>query len=243
MSRQHVLKLVSVFMVVAVVVAMSMATMSVAPAHADSVLGSYAGTIASGPQYDLYTLDLRANAQISAIVYCDPAAPTLDSILTVFFPGSDTSDTSFADVYNDDGGTQVCGGFRNSVVVFVTPVAGVYTFRVDGFGSATGDYTLQISDSTGCVALMPLPTTAVVGSFLSDATLYAVPGVAISPTLTIEAGKTAWVTGVDTSGQYYQVMWACSVLWVDRATMGPNYDDVWQGRPLPTNVIDTSAAK
>ena len=243
MVYQRVLKFVSVVTLVAIVFTMSISTTSVAPVHADSLLASYTGTIASGPQYDLYTVDLRANAQITAIVYCDAASPTLDSILTVYFPGSDPSNTSFADIYNDDGGSQVCGGFRNSVAVFVTPVAGAYTFRVDGFGSATGDYSLIISDTTGCVALMPLSTTAVVGAFLSDATLYAVPGVAIFPTLTIEAGKTAWVTGVDTSGQYYQIMWACSFIWVDRGTMGPNYDDVWQGRPLPTNIIDSSAAK
>jgi len=89
----------------------------------------------------------------------------------------------------------------------------------------------------GCDVRMGLPTTSVVGSFLSDALLYAEPGVSTSPALTLSAGKTAWVLGEDASGGYYKILWVCDYLWVKKGTLGPNPDAVWQGRPLPTNVV------
>ena len=111
---------------------------------------TYTGTIASGPQYDLYAVDLVAGNIVTGSVYCAPPPNnTLDSILSVYFPGSDSSSTSNADVYNDDGGPDICGGFRDSTLTFVAPVTGSYTFRVDGFGSATGDYTLVIQVEPG----------------------------------------------------------------------------------------------
>jgi hypothetical protein len=84
---------------------------------------------------------------------------------------------------------------------------------------------------------MGLPTTSVVGSFVSDALLYAEPGVATSPALTLTAGKTAWVLGVDKTGEYTKILWVCDYLWVKKGTLGPNYDAVWKGEPLPTNVV------
>ncbi len=89
----------------------------------------------------------------------------------------------------------------------------------------------------GCDVQMPLPATAVVGALVADAPLYAEPGVAVSPALTLAAGKTAWVLGLDASGQYYKILWVCDFLWVPASSMGPNYDSVWQGRPLPSGVV------
>jgi len=51
------------------------------------------------------------------------------------------------------------------------------------------------------------------------------------------AGKTAWVIGPDATGQWYKIAWACDFLWVPAGSLGPNFDDVWQGRPLPTNTV------
>jgi hypothetical protein len=59
---------------------------------------------------------------------------------------------------------------------------------------------------------------------------------AVTP-ITIAAGKTLWVLGVDSSGDFYKVVMAGRYFWVPVDTMGPNFDNVWQGRPLPTNVI------
>lgn len=111
---------------------------------------AFSGTIASGPQYDLYSINLIGGESVDATVYCaDPPNNTLDTIVSVYFPGSDPSSTANADVYNDDGGSQLCGGFHNSHLAFGAPVTGVYVFRVDGFGSATGDYTLNIVTGGG----------------------------------------------------------------------------------------------
>lgn len=89
----------------------------------------------------------------------------------------------------------------------------------------------------GCDVSLPVPATAVGGTFVTDAALYAEPGVLTSPTLTIPAGQSARVIGLDASGQYYKIAWVCNFLWVRSNTIGPNYDSVWQGRPLPTDVV------
>ena len=56
--------------------------------------------------------------------------------------------------------------------------------------------------------------------------------------MTIKAGNSARVIGLDASGQYYEIIWVCGYVWVPKATMGPNYDAVWNGAPLPVGVVD-----
>jgi hypothetical protein len=251
MLHHRSLKLASVFVFIAIVFVPVVSFMPAASPASAAFSASYSGTIASGAQFDLYTLELRAGASIVATLVCDELSPgnrPLDPVLSVYFPGSDSSDTINADVYNDDGFGQDddpagvdCNAFDSSRVFFTTPVAGTYTFRADGFGSSTGPYTLSISDSSGCVSLLYLPSTSVVGAFVTDAPVYSDPGVLTNPQITIEAGKTYWVLGVDATGQYYAIYIACSRVWVPVSSMGPNYDDVWQGRPLPTVVIESSA--
>lgn len=211
------------------------------PSQPSTVLadgGTRSGVIASGAQYDLHTFTIGADTPITVTVTCASAPNnTLDTILTIFFPGSDPSNTSYANLYNDDGGAQVCGGFHNSTASFVAPVSGDYIFRVDGFGSATGGYSLDVSFGSGCDGHLNL-TDAVVGSFVTDAQIYSEPGVLVAPTVTIPAGKAYWVTGVDASGDYYRIYLQCSAVWVPVSSVGPNYDNVWNGHPLPTNVVN-----
>jgi hypothetical protein len=85
--------------------------------------------------------------------------------------------------------------------------------------------------------MVPIPATAVVGSFVSTTPIYFAPQLDAGTDIVMEAGKTAWVYGVDTSGAFYRVMLSGKFFWVPVSTMGPNYDDVWQGRPLPTEVV------
>ncbi|MCK6579801.1 MAG: hypothetical protein L6Q98_17050 [Anaerolineae bacterium] len=119
---------------------------------------SASGVIASGAQYDLYVVGLLAGENVTATLICDHdgVSRPLDPVLSVFFPGSDTSDTAFSDVYNDDGfgldddpnGVD-CDAFDSSRAFFTAPVTGDYTFRADGFGSSTGPYTLDIVTGGG----------------------------------------------------------------------------------------------
>jgi hypothetical protein len=92
--------------------------------------------------------------------------------------------------------------------------------------------------SPGCDTLLPITSTAVVGAFVADAEVYWKPGALTNPVITLPADKTAWVLGQDASGAYYKIIWSCAQVWVPKGTMGPDYDDVWNGTPLPTIVIE-----
>jgi hypothetical protein len=85
---------------------------------------------------------------------------------------------------------------------------------------------------------VPIPATAVVGTFLGDTPTYYEPGKLVVPSVVIQAGKTAWTLGVDETGAYRKIIWACQYLWVPEGSMGPNYDDVWNGKPLPMDVVE-----
>jgi hypothetical protein len=88
---------------------------------------------------------------------------------------------------------------------------------------------------------VPIPSTAVVGAFVKTTPIYSEPTLSSATTYTMEAGKTVWVFGVDPSSQFYRVMLGGVFFWVPVNTMGPNYDKVWQGRPLPGGVVINTA--
>jgi hypothetical protein len=90
----------------------------------------------------------------------------------------------------------------------------------------------------GCDTLMYLPSTAVVGHFTDNAAVYWYPGQMTKGPIVIEVGKTYWVDGIDPSGLYRNVLFACQWLWVEVDKVGPNFDNVWNGAPLPNHVID-----
>ncbi|MGQ9849771.1 MAG: hypothetical protein ACUVSU_06935 [Aggregatilineaceae bacterium] len=102
----------------------------------------------------------------------------------------------------------------------------------------TDTLTWTCSGGPGCDVLMNIPSTAVVGAFVSDAPTYWKPGELTSPLITIPAGNTAWVLGPDSTGMYKKIIWVCDYLWVPANTIGPNYDEVWQGKPLPTAPVE-----
>ncbi len=112
-----------------------------------------------------------------------------------------------------------------------------------GEDTGTVSFTIDTFDKVaapvpGCDALLPIPASAVGGLFVADAPLYWAPGEAISPAQDIAAGDTARVIGLDASGEYYQIIWVCDFLWVPKDTLAPNPDAVWQGAPLPTDVVE-----
>jgi hypothetical protein len=154
---------------------------------------SFQGNIASGAQFDLYTISLIAGENVVATLVCDfdGVSRPLDPVLSVYFPGSDPSNTINADVYNDDGfgldddpnGVD-CDAFDSSRVFFSAPVTGDYIFRADGFGSSTGPYTLEIHTGGG-------------NPMLSDGRIN---GQQAAPVILYCDGTT--LTGLDVNGQH-----------------------------------------
>jgi hypothetical protein len=119
-----------------------------------------------------------------------------------------------------------------------------WVFGVDSSGAWTEDYFIGpgvcsgVSSIAGCDQMVAIPSQAVGGSFNQNAAIYYAPGEMVSPAQVIEAGNTARVLGVDATGQYYKIIWGCQYVWVPVETMGPNYDEVWNGQPLPTDVVE-----
>jgi hypothetical protein len=117
-------------------------------------------------------------------------------------------------------------------------------FELDPFdGQAAVTWTADCRDAPdelppvlGCG--IELTANAAVGTFLTDI----VPSWAAQDDchtqVTINAGQTAWVLGVDETGAFYKIVWACQYLWVPVEVMGPNPDAVWNNTPLPTTVVE-----
>jgi len=86
--------------------------------------------------------------------------------------------------------------------------------------------------------MVDIPAHAVVGTFVANAPLLFSPDANAATDNMMTIGQTLWVLGVDGSGQYYQVLLSGGEYWVPVGSMGPNFDDVWNGTPLPTVVVD-----
>lgn len=84
--------------------------------------------------------------------------------------------------------------------------------------------------------LASIPPGSVVGRLSAIAQLYYEPGLA-SPGLFLPGGTAWWVTGLDSTGEYYQIIIACQRMWVEADLMGANFDSPWFGFPLPTTSI------
>ncbi len=97
----------------------------------------------------------------------------------------------------------------------------------------------EISYSCGKAGCgLPIPETAVVGTFLDNTATYFAPGQLVVPPVVIEMAQTAWTLGVDETEAYRKIIWACQYLWVPESSMGPNFDEVWNGAPLPMIVVE-----
>jgi hypothetical protein len=107
------------------------------------------------------------------------------------------------------------------------------------FDQAVSEVNCGAVAAPGCDAQIPLDG-AVSGAFTQTTTAYWEPSAdaMTSPPVTIEAGKTYYVFGQDASERYYKVLLNCTFLWVPKDTVGPNYDAVWNGTPLPTTIVE-----
>ncbi len=152
---------------------------------------------------------------------------------------------NLAEGYLGDVGSSVSQPFS-----FYVP--GGHSFYIvvnSNFGLADPTLPCTFSFTSGPLAfkpgpdMVPIPEHAVVGLVLADTPVYARPEAGAATDTIIVADKTLWVFGVDSSGQYYQVMMAGKFFWLPVSAMGPNPDAVWNSRPLPTVVVSEVASE
>lgn len=113
-----------------------------------------------------------------------------------------------------------------------------YNYDLGSGEAETGGESTTITEPVPGPDMVEIPSTAVVGAVAADTPVYFAPQAGAATGTTIEAGKTLWVYGVDASGGFYKVMLSGKFFWLPVSSMGPNYDNVWQGTPLPTDVVD-----
>lgn len=87
----------------------------------------------------------------------------------------------------------------------------------------------------GCDALITIPADAVGAKITADTLAMWKPGQTTNTLLT--AGTSVRALGLDASGMYTKILFACDFLWVPRNTIGPNPESPWYGAPLPTGVV------
>ncbi len=117
----------------------------------------------------------------------------------------------------------------------------IFTCPGPGAGSAiieNVDFSGESSVSVMGPDMITLPPGSVVGTFTITTPLYFAPENGAEADEVIEMGKSLWVTKLDPTGQFYQVALSGQFLWVPVGTIGPTYDDVWYGTPLPTLNIE-----
>jgi hypothetical protein len=90
----------------------------------------------------------------------------------------------------------------------------------------------------GCDLGMELTPGAAVGTFVWNTDVYWGPDTSKTTGITMPAGKSAWVLGMDETGEFYKFIWSCTYLWAPVGTLGPTYDDTWLGTPLPATVVE-----
>jgi subtilisin-like proprotein convertase family protein len=119
-------------------------------------------------------------------------------------------------------------------------------------GSIAGGWSLTLTTADAGTAptaslppapgpdMVPIPAGSVVGSFVANTPLYYAPDplAATYPPVWMDAGKTLWVIGLNKGGTFYEVLLNGVFYWVLVETMGPNYDSLWNGWPLPTTIVE-----
>ena len=112
---------------------------------------------------------------------------------------------------------------------------GSIIFVMDPYiGGLTGD--CQSSIAARCDP--SFSNLAVVGQITDNTNTYFAPGMDAMTDTVLEIGSTWWISGVDESGAFYRAHVGCASVWVPVSALGPNYDDVWNGASLPTNVVN-----
>jgi hypothetical protein len=124
---------------------------------------------------------------------------------------------------------------------------GYRLYAVSELVAVVGDIAGEICTSVGGTptvvgnACLDIPLGSVVGELVSTTEIFWAPG-KISPGLSLQPSPdnmTFYVLGVDATGEFYKIRLACQYIWVPVGVMAPAFGDpVWQGTPLPTNVVE-----
>jgi hypothetical protein len=134
-------------------------------------------------------------------------------------------------------GWRVTGGTNGGIIQRVPSVNGIPLYA-DWDVSCTSAEQAAAQVVPGCDLGMQLTPDAAVGAFVWTTDVYWAPSLDATTGITMPAGKTAWVLGMDATGEFYKFVWSCNYLWAPVGTMGPNYDEVWNGTLLPTTVVE-----
>ncbi len=247
-------------MSVAIVVLGAVVILAVTPALAGTV--AYTGDTTGGPTFNRSFQDCSGYAPSTAVPYdAQPFFVSADGLYSfssiqsgfdgyLFLYGTsfDPSDSMMNCLGgNDDGG----GGNGTSDFDYTLSAGAAYVLVTSGFAddqfgpfsntiSGPGTITLGTPAATSDVPgedMVDISPEAVVGTFLVDTPVYYAPKADAVTTTVMEAGKTVWVYGVDSSKQYYRAMIAGHFFWVPVNTLGTNPDEVWNNTPLPQVVI------
>ncbi len=181
-----------------------------------------------------------------------PATLEAGTVLTLVAQQSDPTCPVEGNIHIGDCGGALLSqarGIGTAQATIVIDTTGIYEFCIGGLPPGTSgncyESLVTLTAYEACsrpsisfaVCPLPMPDTAVMGKFVSDATLYYAPGKLIAPQSSLPTGQSAYVLGVNSTGEYYKIIWVCQHLWVPVDAVGPNYDAVWNGQPLPTNTV------
>jgi hypothetical protein len=239
------------------IVALMVVLLSSFAAH-PALAGSYSvsGTLDSNsptmPQTPIISTPNCTGAYAAFAVQYRSVAFTVTAPGTYTFTETASPNTAFylyAGSFNPAAGANcIAASNTNPLNISYALATGTTYYLVvinDTFSQDPMNYVLTISGpgdiyevGGGCDSQIAIPSTAVGAAFVADAPVYWTPGQLTSPLVTLQAGKTVRAIGLDSTGQYYKILFQCQFLWVPVNTLGPNYDNVWNGAPLPTAVVN-----
>ena len=177
--------------------------------------------------------------------------PTFDRVVgSLSVPG-----VGVVAAYDQTGDRTDLGSYNFVTGAFSVPSGTPITAKITTYADATmtspavyeclliwqcGTGTLVHLSCTGAgtgLDMYPLPDYAVVGTFTQNTTLLFAPDANATTDTVMEVGKSLWVIGINEAGTFYKVLLSGQPAWVPVGTIGPTYDDTWNGTPLPTEVV------
>lgn len=79
------------------------------------------------------------------------------------------------------------------------------------------------------------PDGSIGATLLTISDIYYAPDSDATTGQRLEAGRNVRAVGLDNTGAWMQVHYACALVWLPVENLSPNFDAVWRGTPLPTN--------